>query len=122
MGLLKRLLTLAGQELDAAMLPFQPASRGAEELRSYYSDPNTPRSLSRLDVSYALEFYSQNPRTGIRNPKTLQLDVGEGNLIGTTLGQKTPLIGAINQGSVSEGSDSQIYIDLGDIAGCTSCI
>ena len=117
MGLLKRLLTLASQGLDAATVPFRPASRGAEELRSYYSDPNTPRSLNRLGITYALEFYSQNPRTGIRNPKTLKLNVGGGNLIGTTLGQETPLIGAFNQGSVSEGNDNQIYIDLGDIAG-----
>ena len=111
------LLKVAGGRLKTAKLPFQPASAGAEEFRQYYADPNSPRSVDRLGVIYATELYSQHPQFGVRNPRSFRLNAGEGNLIGTTLAQQSPLVGAFNRGSVSEGDGNQIYIDLGDVAG-----
>lgn len=94
-----------------------PVSVGAQALRQAYQDPQGPSELKRNGIRYELSLLSQEPFVGVINDPTVRLFVGNQDLISFTLGSKTPLVGAFNQGRVREGFGSQIYVDLGDRAG-----
>lgn len=94
-----------------------PISVGAQALRQAYQDQQGPSELQRNGIRYGLSLLSQERSVGVINGPTVRLFVGNQDVISFTLGSKNPLLGAFNQGRVSEGFGSQIYVDLGDRAG-----
>jgi hypothetical protein len=94
-----------------------PISFGAQALRQAYQDQQGPSELQRNGIRYGLSLLSQERSVGVINDPTVRLFVGNQDVISFTLGSKNPLLGAFNQGRVSEGFGSQIYVDLGDLAG-----
>ena len=94
-----------------------PISVGAQALRQAYQDQQGPSELQRNGIRYGLSLLSQERSVGVINDPTVRLFVGNQDVISFTLGSKNPLLGAFNQGRVSEGFGSQIYVDLGDRAG-----